>query len=320
MMVKFFLLILIIVGYVVFRIYKKKKLENIDFLSAVKNEVLRLIEVLIQKSYVKSISNRKKHIVKPPRSKLYKLMLNIYNYLESAFHFGIYFELFLVVIFLVYIIYYALSFVFIKSIILAFLIAVALMVGTISIMIAIARAKIDSRNHKIMDAIDLLSSYASKGINYAIEENLRYIDPELQPIFKKFLIKRKEYTYNLKELLNELNEELGPLANSFIEKVYLYERFKEEGMENIFKDVTDEIAAIREVNFEKTLVFEKINNEFLYRVIFIIGIGVFVMTRQVLREFLLQSLLGKIIITITICALFIAFAINQILQSDIISN
>jgi len=85
-------------------------------------------------------------------------------------------------------------------------------------------------------------------------------------------------------------------------------------MADIFLDIVEENAALREINARKNRIF-KMN--FIMKTALIVIFVAYSMTVPELRIFMLESTAGRFILTMTIVAICLSFARCQALQADI---
>lgn len=78
-------------------------------------------------------------------------------------------------------------------------------------------------------------------------------------------------------------------------------------MADIFLDIVEENAALREINARKNRIFKKMNMNFIMKTALIVIFVAYSMTVPELRIFMLESTAGRFILTMTIVAICLSF-------------
>ncbi|NMB34516.1 MAG: hypothetical protein GX992_09890 [Clostridium sp.] len=211
-------------------------------------------------------------------------------------------------------------FILIKNVILSFLVSVSLTVAGFTYFITKARHGESAKIDAIMDAEDLLCPLAREGVLVATKkvlESREQIDPMIRPYFMQFVDNCENHGYSFKRAMEILNRQLGPKFDSFAEKAVVFEYNERKGMADIFLDIVDENAALREINARKNRIFREMNREFVIKTALIFIFVLYSLTSSDLRKFMLATNLGRIINAMMIITVCLSFARCQALQRDI---
>jgi len=171
----------------------------------------------------------------------------------------------------------------------------------------------------IMDAEDLICPLARDGVLNAIKkvmESEEYISPSIRPYFEQFIDNCENNGYSFKQAITILNRQLGPKFDNFTKKAIIFEYNERKGMADIFMDIVDENAVLREINSKKERIFNKMNRDFILKTIIIILFFLYALSVDGFRNFMLQTNLGKIINSILVSIICLSFARCQALQGD----
>lgn len=203
---------------------------------------------------------------------------------------------------------------------------------TLSVMITISiftalltyfvmRSKIikSEKLENIMDAEDIICPLARDGVLNAIKkvmENDEYISTNIRHYFQQFIDNCENNGYSFRQAINILNRQLGPKFDNFTKKAIVFEYNERKGMADIFLDIVDENAVLREINIKKERIFNKMNRDFIVKTIIIILFFLYALTVDEFRSFMLESNIGRIINTVLVSAICLSFAKCQALQSD----
>ncbi|MMZ66683.1 hypothetical protein D1872_292000 [compost metagenome] len=88
-------------------------------------------------------------------------------------------------------------------------------------------------------------------------------------------------------------------------------------MADIFLDIVDENAVLREINARKDRIFRKMNRDFLIKTVIIVLFFLYALTVEDFRDFMLYSTWGKLINTAMISTICLSFARTQALQGNL---
>ncbi|HOM02749.1 MAG TPA: hypothetical protein PLH43_07980 [Acetivibrio sp.] len=209
---------------------------------------------------------------------------------------------------------------FLKDITLSALVSISLLVGAITYFTMRSRNLKAAKIESIMDAEDLICPLARDGVLVAIKKVLEsdeYINADIRPFFVQFVENCENYGYSFRRAMEILNRQLGPKFDNFAKKAVIFEYNERKGMADIFLDIVEENAALREINARKNRIFKKMNMNFIMKTALIVIFVAYSMTISELRSFLLESTVGRFVLTMTIVAICLSFARCQALQSDI---
>lgn len=88
-------------------------------------------------------------------------------------------------------------------------------------------------------------------------------------------------------------------------------------MADIFLDIVDENAVLREINSKKERIFRKMNRDFMFKTGIIVLFFLYALTVKDFRQFMLVSNVGKLINTVLISVICLSFARSQVLQGNV---
>lgn len=207
-----------------------------------------------------------------------------------------------------------------KNIIISFLVSTSIVIAVFTYLIVKARKVESTKIEAIMDAEDLICPLAKDGVLVAIKKVLEandYLSPIIRPYFVEFVDNCENHGYSFKKAMNLLNRQLGSKFDSFAEKAIVFEYNERRGMADIFLDIIDENAALREINIRKDRIFKKMNKDFLIKNLLIVAFVLYSLTGEEYREFVLRNDLGMFINGVAIITICLSFAKTQMLQRDI---
>lgn len=211
-------------------------------------------------------------------------------------------------------------FVVVKSLFLAILTALSVIVAGFTYFMSRARIVESEKIEAIMDAEDILCPLARDGVLIAIKkliESKEYISPTIRHYFIQFVDNCENHGYTFTRAMEILNRQLGKKFDSFAKKAIIFEYNERKGMADIFLDIIDENATLREINMRKNNMFKKMNKEFFIKVLLVGLFVLYSMTGQDYREFLIGSDFGRVILAFSIMSVCLSYARCQVLQRDI---
>jgi hypothetical protein len=227
------------------------------------------------------------------------------------------FNTFVTIIFVILIL---VAFLLFKNMTLSILVSAALLVAGFTYFMMQSRLAESAKLEAIMDAEDLLCPLAKDGVLVAVKKVLEsrdFLSPLIRHYFVQFVDNCENHGYTFKRAMEVLNRQLGPKFNSFAEKAIVFEYNERRGMADIFLDIVDENAALREINARKNKIFRDMNREFIIKSALILLFVLYSMTGQTLREFMLNTTLGRSINGLAVITICLSFARCQYLQRDI---
>ena len=210
--------------------------------------------------------------------------------------------------------------VFMQNITLSVVIAISIFIGMLTYFVMQSKSIKAERLENIMDAEDLICPLAREGVLVAIKkvmESDEYINPNIRPYFQQFIDNCENNGYSFKQAITLLNRQLGPKFDNFTKKAIVFEYNERKGMADIFLDIVDENAVLREINSRKDRIFRKMNRDFIIKTVIIILFFIYSLTVEGFREFMLYNDLGKVINTVLISAICLSFARCQALQGNL---
>ncbi|OPZ92502.1 MAG: hypothetical protein BWY74_01553 [Firmicutes bacterium ADurb.Bin419] len=209
---------------------------------------------------------------------------------------------------------------FLKNITLSAFVSVSLLVGFITFFTMQSRQTKSAKIEYIMDAEDILCPLAREGVLVAVKKVLEsgeYLHKSIRPYFVQFVENYENHGYSFRRAMEVLNKQLGPKFDGFAKKAVIFEYNERKGMADVFLDIVDENAALREINARKDRIFKKMNFDFLMKTCLILIFVMYSMTIKEMRAFLLDNDLGRFLNTSAVVAICLGFARCQALQSDI---
>lgn len=209
---------------------------------------------------------------------------------------------------------------FMQSISLSVVVAVALFIGILTFFVMKSKSIRMERIENIMDAEDLICPLARDGVLVAIKkvmESDEYIASNIRGYFQQFIDNCEQNGYSFKQAILLLNRQLGSKFDNFTKKAIIFEYNERKGMADVFLDIVDENAVLREMNARKERIFRKMNRDFLIKTFIIIVFFMYALTVGSFREFMVGTEGGKIINTAMISIICISFARCQALQGEL---
>ncbi|MCX7748171.1 MAG: hypothetical protein N2645_14995 [Clostridia bacterium] len=271
--------------------------------------------------------NTKKYVERAKKAKIKKQKVNLITKYNSVIENLIYdfnlpltlegFNSLMAILFAIIVI---VTVIFLKSVTLSMLVGISVLVGFITYFTMQSRISRSIKIENIMDAEDLLCPLAREGVLVAIKkvlESEEYISKNIRPYFIQFVDNCENHGYSFRRAMEILNKQLGPKFDNFSKKAIVFEYNERKGMADIFLDIIDENAALREINAKKNRIFKKMNFDFMIKTAMIVAFVAYSMTSTDLRTFMLESGMGRFVITLSIIVICLSFARCQALQSDI---
>jgi len=209
---------------------------------------------------------------------------------------------------------------FLKNITLSAFVSISILVGIITFFTMQSRQIKSAKIEHIMDAEDILCPLAREGVLVAIKKVLEsdeYLHNSIRPYFVQFVENYENHGYSFRRAMEVLNKQLGPKFDNFAKKAIIFEYNERKGMADVFLDIVDENAALREINARKNRIFKKMNMDFLIKTSLIVIFIMYSMTIKEIRDFLINNDLGRFVNTLAIVSICLGFARCQALQGDI---
>ena len=269
------------------------------------------------KRYVERIKREK---FRPKKDNLFTKYNTVIENLIFDFNLPITLEGFNSLICLLFAILVILVLVFLRSVSLSSLVSIAIIIGLITFFTMQSRISRAQKIESIMDAEDLICPMAKEGVLIAIKkvlESEEYINRSIRHYFVQFVENCENHGYSFKSAMQILNRQLGPKFNNFAKKAIIFEYNERKGMAEIFNDIVDENAVLREINVRKNRVFKKMNRDFLIKTALVVIFVSYSMTFENIRNFMINDSIGRFINTMAVIAICLSFARLQTLQNDI---
>jgi len=209
---------------------------------------------------------------------------------------------------------------FLKNITLSAFVSISILVGIITFFTMQSRQIKSAKIEHIMDAEDILCPLAREGVLVAIKKVLEsdeFLHNSIRPYFVQFVENYENHGYSFRRAMEVLNKQLGPKFDNFAKKAIIFEYNERKGMADVFLDIVDENAALREINARKNRIFKKMNMDFLIKTSLIVIFIMYSMTIKEIRDFLINNDLGRFVNTLAIVSICLGFARCQALQGDI---
>ncbi|MFP4697777.1 MAG: hypothetical protein ACLFMO_03630 [Eubacteriales bacterium] len=271
--------------------------------------------------------NTKRYIERVKREKIVKQKENMfakYNRLVEGiildFNLPFTLESFTSVLCICFIIVVLIIVFFMKSVTLSVVIGISIFVGLLTIFVMQSKSIRAERLENIMDAEDLICPLARDGVLVAIKkvmETDEYISPNIRPFLQQFIDNCENNGYSFKQAIMLLNRQLGPKFDNFTKKAIVFEYNERKGMADIFLDIVDENAVLRELNIRKERMFRKMNRDFLLKTIIIVLFFIYALSVEEFRNFMIFNNFGKFINTVVISVICLSFAKCQALQGNL---
>lgn len=209
---------------------------------------------------------------------------------------------------------------FMQNITLSVVMAVSIFIGILTLFVMQSKAIKAQRLEDVMDAEDIICPLAREGVFVAIKKVLEgeeYLNPNVRPYFQQFVYNCENNGYSFRQAITLLNKQLGPKFDNFTKKAITFEYNERKGMADVFLDIVDENAVLREINLRKDRIFRKMNRDFLMKTALITGFFLYALSVPEFKEFMINNDLGKLINTVLISIICVSFARCQMLQGDL---
>ena len=210
--------------------------------------------------------------------------------------------------------------VFMKNVTLSLVAAISIFIGLATLFVMRSQKLKSEKMESIMDAEDIICPLAHEGVFTAIKkvmQNDDYIHESIRPYFAQFINNCENNGYSFKQAMEILNRQLGGKFDNFSKKAIIFEYNERKGMADIFMDVVDENAILREINIKKDKVFRKMNRDFLIKTLIIVIFFLYALTIPDFKAAMLGTTAGKVINTALISVICLSFAKCQSLQGNL---
>lgn len=262
---------------------------------------------------------KRENIVQQKEDLLVKYNRLVDNFLKS-FNLGIPLETATSLIAIIFALVVLVATLFLKDVTVSLIIAVSIMIALFTWFSRESRIRRAARAEAISDAEDAICPLARDGVLVAIKkvmETEEYIHKDIRPYFREFIDNCEMRGYSFKQAMKQLNRHLGSRFDNFAEKAIIFEYNERKGMADIFLDIVDENAVIREINAKKEDVFKKMNRDFLMKTLIIVLFFLYALSVKEFREFMMFTTPGKFINSLCLNVICISFAWGQALQGSL---
>ena len=262
---------------------------------------------------------KRENIVRRKEDIFVKYNRMIDDFLKS-FNLGIPLETATSLIAIVFALIVVVSTLFLQNVTVSLIIAVSIMIALFTWFSRESRVRRAARAEAISDAEDAICPLAQDGVLVAIKKVMEtedYINKDIRPYFREFIDNCEMRGYSFRQAMKQLNRQLGSRFDGFAEKAVIFEYNERKGMADVFLDIVDENAVIREMNAKKEEIFKKMNRDFLMKTLIILLFFIYALTVRDFREFMVFSMPGKLINSLCLNAICISFAWGQALQGSL---
>ena len=221
---------------------------------------------------------------------------------------------------IVFVVLVLLVLIFMQNVTLSLVIAISVFIGLATLFVMRSQSLKATKMSDIMDAEDIICPLAQEGVLVAIKKATQgdeHIPKSIRPYFIQFVNNCENNGYSFKQAMETLNRQLGHKFDGFAKKAIIFEYNERKGMADIFMDVVDENAILREVNNKKDKAFKKMNRDFLMKTLIIILFFMYALTIPEFKSAMLDTTLGKILNTILVSVICLSFAKCQSLQGNL---
>ena len=209
---------------------------------------------------------------------------------------------------------------FIGDVTVALILAVSIMIALLTWFSRESRVRRSALAEAIADAEDAICPLAREGVLVAINkvmETEEYIHKSIRPYFYEFIDNCETRGYSFRQAMEQLNRQLGSRFSNFAEKAIIFEYNERKGMADIFLDIVDENAVIREINAKKEDLFKRMNRDFLMKTLIIVLFFIYALSGREFYDFMMTTTTGKLINALCLNVICISFAWGQALQGSL---
>ena len=271
--------------------------------------------------------NTKRYIDRIKKERIIKQKDNIYykyNKLVEGliidFNLPLTLESFTSILCIIFVIITLVIVLFIQNVTLSVVLTISIFIGLLTYFVMQSKLIKAESLENIMDAEDIICPLARDGVLVAIKkvmESDEYISPNIRPYFQQFIDNCENNGYSFKQAILLLNKQLGPAFDNFTKKALVFEYNERKGMADIFLDIVDENAVLRDINARKDRIFRKMNRDFLMKTIIIILFFLYALSVYEFRKFMIFTDIGRVINVILISIICVSFARCQALQGNL---
>lgn len=190
-------------------------------------------------------------------------------------------------------------------------------VGVVCGLYTKANSAHDARIEAIIEAENIICNNIKGGVLLAVKSSMDVIPKEVRTEFRDFIDNVEQKNYHIKTALQELNLQLGSVADDFIKKCIVFELEEEHGIAGMFKDVVEVNNIKMEMRTEMKRRFEEVKHEFIVGaamiLIFLFGV---IAIYQDIAYFYFKTGIGNIILAIDALILMSEFVFITYLRAQ----
>ena len=290
------------------------------FLTAILNRFGKTLDKIGEYNTKKYIERKKKQSILKPKEGIISKYNNLVEGLINDFKLPLTLESFTSLLCIAFAIVVMIIVIFMKNVTLSIVIGCAAFIGIMTAFVMTSKAVSSEKLESIMDAEDIICPLAREGVLNAIKkvmESDEYIHKSIRPYFRQFISNCEDNGYSFRQAITLLNKQLGHKFDNFTKKAITFEYNERIGMADIFLDIVDENAVLREMNAKKDRIFKKMNKDFLIKTVIIVLFFCYALTIPEFKTFMIDTDAGRFIKTIIISTICLCFARCQALQSDL---
>lgn len=172
------------------------------------------------------------------------------------------YELFTIVIILVFTAVSILCKAFFGSFFMSIVMTPIACVATFCVMYTKANVAHDARIEAVFEAENIICNNIKVGVVVAVRESLDVIPKNIRPDFKDFVDNVEQKNYHIKTALLELNEKLGSVSDEFIKKCIVFELDEEHGIAGMFSDIVELNNINSNMRLDMKRKFEEVKHDF----------------------------------------------------------
>lgn len=175
----------------------------------------------------------------------------------------------------------------------------------------------DSRIDDVIASENIISNNISKGVVVSIRQNLDAFPIKLQPIFREFVDNIETRNTHIKTALLELNNNLGSVADDFIQKCITFELEEEHGLVGIFNDVVEVNGIKSEFRVYMKRKFEDVMLDFIIsNIMILLFLGGAIAIYPMLQNFYFKNIFGQLILLADALIIVIEFVYITYLKAQ----
>ena len=175
----------------------------------------------------------------------------------------------------------------------------------------------DARIDDVIAAENIISNSISKGVVVSVRQNLDSFPVKLQPVFREFVDNIETRNTHIKTALLELNNNLGSVADDFIQKCITFELEEEHGLVGIFNDVVEVNGIKSEFRIYMKRKFEDVMLDFIIsNVMILFFLGGAISIYPILQKFYFKNIIGQLMLMADALIIIIEFVYITYLKAQ----